>query len=39
MSAPSLDYDTILRVIRKWPKDAQVELAREILREAEDNRK
>jgi hypothetical protein len=38
MSAPTLDHDTILRAIRQWPKDAQLELAREILREAEDER-
>lgn len=38
MSAPSLDHDTILRAIRQWPKDAQLDLAREILREAEDER-
>lgn len=31
MSAPPLDHDTILRAIQQWPRERQIELAREIL--------
>jgi hypothetical protein len=34
MSAPLLDHDTILETVRQWPRDAQLALARELLRAA-----
>lgn len=38
MSAPLLDHDTILQVIQQWPRAEQIELARAILRAAEQAR-
>lgn len=38
MSASSLDHDTVLRAVRQWPRSAQVELAREIMRAVEHER-
>lgn len=31
MAAPTLDHDAILATIRKWPREAQLALARDIL--------
>lgn len=31
MAAPSLDHDTILAAIRRWPREARLALARDIL--------
>lgn len=33
MSSPTLDHDAVLETIRRWPRDAQVALAREIMQE------
>jgi hypothetical protein len=34
MSAPPLDHDRILETVRRWPRDAQLALARELLHAA-----
>lgn len=34
MMAPLLDHDTVLEIVRRWPRDAQLALAQEILRAA-----
>ncbi len=34
MAAPILDHDTIVQAVRRWPRDAQLALAQEILRDA-----
>ena len=34
MTASLLDHDTILEVVRRWPRDAQLALAQDILRAA-----
>ncbi len=37
MSAPSLDHDTIMHAVQQWPREQQLELAREILQAAATN--
>ncbi len=34
MAASPLDHDTVLETVRHWPRDAQLALAQDILRDA-----
>lgn len=33
MSSPALDHDSVLNTVRRWPRDAQLAFAHEILQE------